>query len=434
MDIRFSLAKAACKACAIASRVLGKNGSSLPGQMALKIDPCAIEKQAKIIKKKIIVVTGTNGKTSTNNILAQALLQNGNRVVSNYEGSNMLTGIATSLLLYKGDADYACFEVDEAYTRLLFKKIQPDVFLITNLFSDQADRFGKEGPIKYIREAIDLSPNTKLILNGNDPATVLLGENHDADYFIYQHETNPHSTKVSCPICGQLLAYQAEYYDHIGIFSCSCGYKSPQATYQADRIDFSVPGEVSFSFENIPYKINRVAPYHVFNTCMALSCMSYLKENMDGVQEALERVQKLPGRMEGFELSHPVILNMAKNPAGFNQSIDIVLRDERKKAILIGVNDYAPDGIDVSWIWDVAFEKLFLDATTQIILYGTRANALAVRMKYTDCPCPFIVISDAKKAIDALDANECDAMYILANYTATFELRDVLLSKQKKIK
>ena len=82
-------------------------------------------------------------------------------------------------------------------------------------------------------------PNYKLILNGNDPATALLGENHDADYFIYQHETNPHSTKVSCPICGQLLAYQAEYYDHIGIFSCACGYKSPQATYLADQIDFS---------------------------------------------------------------------------------------------------------------------------------------------------------------------------------------------------
>lgn len=433
-DLRLTIARTVCRLVSFSSRLLGKNGSSKPGQIALKIDPNLIQKLSKQVKNKIIVITGTNGKTSTNNMLAQVLTSAGNDVVSNLEGSNMLSGIATALLLHKKQPDYACFEVDEAFCRHLFKMLSPDIFVVMNLFADQTDRYGKDGPFKFIEEAIQSVPDVTLLLNAHDPQTALLGEGRNAHYFSFHGEGTTSSIQTPCPRCGRFLSYTDIHYDHLGTYSCSCGFSTPQGDFCVENPEHTHDGKLSFLFNNTRFKINGNAPFYIYNAGFVLSVLSLLGEVHQNIPNLMENGVKLPGRMEEFKLNIPVIINMAKNPAGFNQTIDAICHDERTKCYLISVNDFDPDGNDVTWLWDVSFERLFADSNATFILCGSRAGALSIRLKYVNCPCEYFVVSNEEEAIRILLSSKRDVLYIISNYTATFQLRKVLLKFEKKMK
>ena len=137
--------------------------------------------------------------------------------------------------------------------------------------------------------------------------------------------------------------------------------------------------------------------------------------------------------MEEFKLNMPVIINMAKNPAGFNQTIDGICHDKRTKCFLLSVNDFDPDGNDVTWLWDVSFEKLFTDPNAAFVLCGSRAGALSLRLKYVNCPCEYFVVSNEEEAVRKLLSAKCDIGYIICNYTATFQIRKRLLKLEKKM-
>ena len=167
----------AAKLSAVAGKIIGKKSSSSPGVIALKICPDLIERLKKNIKKDVIVTCGTNGKTTTNNLLYTALTKSGFKVLCNRLGANMLGGVATAFALEcdwlgRFSVDYACLEVDEASTVKVFDHIKPDYVIITNLFRDQLDRYGEiDITASLLRRALAKADNPTLILNGDDPLT-----------------------------------------------------------------------------------------------------------------------------------------------------------------------------------------------------------------------------------------------------------------------
>ncbi|MBR0027089.1 MAG: DUF1727 domain-containing protein, partial [Clostridia bacterium] len=179
------------KALTVLGKIIGKKSSSSPGAYALKICPNLVGELSKCVKKGIIVTCGTNGKTTTNNLMATALEGKGYSVLCNRLGANMLSGVATTLLqemniLGKLSVDYACLEIDEAYTPIVFDYIKPDVMVITNLFRDQLDRYGEiDITSEIINRAIAKAPNVQLVLNGDDPLCVQFGEGRHSDALFY---------------------------------------------------------------------------------------------------------------------------------------------------------------------------------------------------------------------------------------------------------
>ena len=169
MKIRTMAAVFAAKSAGFICRKMGRQGVTWAGKIALKINPDILEDLSSQVRKKIFVTCGTNGKTTTNNMLCAALENEGQKVVCNHTGSNMLNGVVAAFVLAAGptgrlDADYACIEVDEASTRHVFPGLKPDYMLLTNLFRDQLDRYGEiDHTQDVIAHALELSPTTTLI-------------------------------------------------------------------------------------------------------------------------------------------------------------------------------------------------------------------------------------------------------------------------------
>ncbi len=448
MKLRLILAVWACKLAIVASRLLGKKGTSMPGQIAFKICPDMLRLLSRQVKKEIIVVCGTNGKTTTNNLLASFIRSAGNRVVCNDVGANMIWGVCCSFaekanLFGKLKADYACLEVDEASTVHVFKHIKPDLMVITNLFRDQLDRYGTvELTVDFLRRALSLSPDTKLLLNGDDPLTAQFGEKTERKaYFVSVEEdagvaeTAPVETPF-CVFCGEALSYDFHHYSQLGAWHCdACGFKKRRADFSvrnvslADGIGFTLLHDGKEDEFFVPYR----GFYNVYNIALSYSAAVLSMGEVPDYQRVLDAYQPQVGRMESFMLSRPVILNMAKNPAGFNQAIATVLQDEREKDLLLAVNDNESDGCDITWLWDVEFERLGEAGIRRLLVSGLRADELALRLKYAGFPEEKIEkVTPLRDAVTSAIDGETPVCYALANYTAVFPMQSILKELEGK--
>ena len=249
--MRKILAIWAAKLSAVAGRMIGKKSSSTPGDIALKICPDIIKILSKNVKKGIIVTCGTNGKTTTNNLLNTALLKCGYKTVCNNLGANMVNGIATAFAMAssitgKLEADYAVLEIDEASARRVFAHLTPDYMVITNLFRDQLDRYGEiDITVDLLNEAINMAKGVKLILNGDDPLTVQFGEGRDAKYFGISEQVLPQIDETKegqfCVKCGHEQAYNFFHYSQLGDFYCpNCGNRRPVIDFDATDVSVSI--------------------------------------------------------------------------------------------------------------------------------------------------------------------------------------------------
>ena len=366
--MRKLLAIWAAKISAVAGRLIGKKSSSSPGVIALKICPDLISRLSKNITHGVIVTCGTNGKTTTNNLLNTALLKCGYTTVCNNLGANMVGGIATAFALaadLKGGlkADWAVLEVDEASARRVFAHIKPNYMVITNLFRDQLDRYGEiDITVNLLNEAIDMANNVKLILNGDDPLTAQFGDGRDAKYFGISEKVLPQIDETKegqfCVKCGHEMKYNYFHYSQLGDYYCeNCGNKRPAIDFDATNVNLS--GSMKFTVNgSVNIDVNYRGFYNIYNILAVYSALSVMGINTDGFNAMLADYKPQIGRMELIDLGKPVILNLAKNPAGFNQAIQTVMLDKRKKDIIVAINDLANDGRDVSWLWDVDFDKL----------------------------------------------------------------------------
>lgn len=450
MTLRTRLAVLAAKAALKACHLSGRPGSSLPGRAALKVDPHIIAPLAAGIRRGIIVTCGTNGKTTTNNLLCSMLEAQGFRVVSNRLGANMVEGVAAALATAaKGPlgylaADFACLEVDEASAARVLQDLHPDFMILTGLFRDQLDRYGEiDLTMKALEKAILEAPDMTLVINGDDPLTAYLAKK--SAHRIVSYGVNEKVTgNVDviregrfCENCGAPLQYDFYHFSQLGVYRCpSCGFGRPEIDYSASGVRLSP--QLSFDIQKIksaPVRIS--APmtgfYNVYNILAVFSVLREMKISTEIFNEILSGFKPQFGRGEIFHVGEKrrqkVLLNLAKNPAGFNQNISAMLQDRSPKDLIIVINDNAQDGRDVSWLWDVDFDRLADETIRSITVSGLRALDMQLRLKYVEIKSERA--PDVEKAIDERLADGCENLYVLVNYTALYEAHKYLEGLEK---
>ncbi len=439
--MRLLLAIWAAKLSSLLGRVMGKKSTATPGVVALKICPDLIKRLKKNIKGSVIVTCGTNGKTTTNNLLFSALKKCGYKVICNDLGANMLGGVATTLaqscnLLGRFKADFACLEIDEASTVKVFDHITPDYMIVTNLFRDQLDRYGEvNGTVNLLKTAIEKAPDIRLVLNGDDPITAQLGRDKNAVYFGISEMVLPQTEESRegqfCPYCGGEQKYNYYHYSQLGDWYCpSCESHRPKPDFEATEV--SLESGLKFNVSTDKIDLNYRGFYNIYNVLAVYSAIKSLGVMPENFNTLLTDYKPQIGRMEEFNLSKSVILNLAKNPAGFNQAIQTVLSDNRKKDVIIAINAQVSDGMDVSWLWDVDFERLKDENLCTLSVTGIRLYDLALRFKYSDIKIDCIT-DNMREAIKNCLKTDAEVCYVLVNYTALFDTQTILLDMKKEM-
>lgn len=445
MKIRRMAAVTAAKFTGYICKKMGRQGVTWAGKIALKLCPDILEQLSAQIREKIFVVCGTNGKTTTNNMLCAALEKEGKKVICNYTGSNMLNGVVAAFVLGakwngKLDADYACIEVDEASTKYIFPAIHPDYMVMTNLFRDQLDRYGEiDITMNILEEMMRKVPDMKVIVNGDDALSAYLAMDSGNPYVTYgiskpvvQSAANEIREGRFCKKCGERLQYSFYHYSQLGDYKCpKCGFQRPELKY--DAYDVRVGEQLSFRVEDKLLSANYKGFYNVYNILAAYAAIRTAGFSGNSFYEMLKSFNPENGRMEQFRIEGTgVMLNLAKNPAGFNQNISAVMQDKSPKDIMIVINDNAQDGRDISWLWDVDFDLLKEESIRSITVSGIRCQDMRLRLKYVDIPSE--LEPDVESAVKSCVKKGTGNLYVLVNYTALFSTRNILkkLEGEKK--
>ena len=409
-------------------KLFHKNGGNILGKIALKLNSNILTYFK--VNCPVIAVTATNGKTSTNNCIRYTLSQAGYKVISNSEGNNMKTGILSTLLKSstltgKIKADFLCFEVDESYVPIIFKDFRLDTLIILNFFRDQLDRNGEvESLILKINEFLK-TYNNNLILNNDDPNVARLGlaNPNNSNVYYYHAEAYSNATKNMldagegkfCPFCKTRLEYEYYQYSHIGKFICpNCNFGDNKIYKTATEIDLD---KKVFYVDGIPYYMHNNSIYTVYNNLAIISVCSLYEIDVEIIQDSLKNFSLDNGRLEEVIIKNsPTIINLAKNPTGANVSLRLLNEDSVNKDLFFVLNDNIADGFDVSWIWDINFDKL--NNVERIVTSGTRAFDIAIRIKTSGFDeNKIFAISNLDDAVKKLYETD-NKKYVIANYTA----------------
>ena len=351
------------------SKRIFKGGSSFPGKVALKFDSNILSVVAK--NYKVILVTGTNGKTTTTSMIYNIIKKSGNRVITNSTGANMLPGITATFIdnykiFGKKKPAYAVIEVDEANLKFITKYISPEIITITNLFRDQLDRYGEVyTTLAKIMEGLENVSGAKLILNGDESLLGDLNTNNDLCY--YGFNVSPDESKLVdinadakfCKKCKHPYNYELITFNHLGSYICpNCQYQRPQLKYAVNAITEMTPYYSKVIINETEIIINQPGVYNIYNGLCAFSICKEIGIEDNIIFESLRNQASHFGRQEALSIEgKEVKIILVKNPAGYNQAIDTVSLDERAVSVAFLLNDNYADGRDISWIWDVNFEK-----------------------------------------------------------------------------
>lgn len=409
-------------------KLFGKKGGSFPGKYALKICPEILK--AFKYPDKIILITGTNGKTSITNMTAKILENAGFDVISNSNGDNIINGIVTCCLRgadlgFKIRKGALVLEVDELTLAKNLKYFPKATVCVNNLFRDQLDRVGEEDYIyKKIFEALR-DFKGKLILNGDDPQVNSLSlACKDAESLNFGMKKGVFSEsadipgKVLCPVCKKPLAYDEVYYSHMGSYHCECGYSNEKLNIVLTQCD-KAAGD--FTVDAKTYSAYPVLTYHIYNALAAVAIAKAHGIEHSAVYETIKNFKLGMGRMEIVNISgRSVLLNLVKNLAGINETIKKIASEDGEKTILFVLNDYIADGRDISWIWDADFEEI--KGLKNVVTSGRRPYEAALRFKYILDTADIEPEADISRAVDRLISNDTK-LYALATYTGMSLLR-----------
>lgn len=414
-----------------------RNAGNLPGIILWHITGGKCCKMFRV-NCPIIAVTGTNGKTSVTNCIAQLFEKSGKKIIINKEGNNLDTGICSMLLKYcdisgKVDADYLILETDESHVPVVYSQLKLETLVVLNFFRDQLDRNGEMETLIQKINGFCKTFDGNLLLNGDDPNTARLGQanpkNKSVKYFHaerYKFATDrifEASEGRFCPFCGSTLEYDYYQYSHIGQFICNeCGFGDFKPYITASNIDLEKPVFTADSHEYSP-KLNSI--YNVYNMT-AVAGVAKLYGIKQGITDkVISGYTVKNGRMENFMLGdRKTTLNLAKNPVGANMTLRVMNEMQGEKELLFVLNDNIADGLDVSWIWDINFS--IFERVTRVVTSGTRAYDIAVRIKCSGYnPENIVVQPDLDKAVAELARTE-GRKFVIANYTAVQPTRSAL--------
>jgi UDP-N-acetylmuramyl tripeptide synthase len=451
MRPRLSAALMAGRVAAVLSRQLGRGGGTvIAGHLVPRLAPSALRDVTRSLPNGSIVVSGTNGKTTTTRLISHILRSAGMRPIHNRAGANLLSGLFTAVAQgtdwrARPRGDVGLFEVDEATIPSALQHIQPRVLLLHNIFRDQLDRYGEVHFVAGLwRDAIQRLPATStVLLNADDPLVAgLPSSSLNAAIVTYGMADPsvgvgalPHASDARlCPCCGGPLRYQVFFYGHLGHYECSrCGFARPVPAVSATRVEL-LGDEGSNMTVATPEGVIRTrlqlpGLYNVYNALAAMAVCTTLGVQRGTIAQGLETFTTAFGRFERIQVEdRQLFLALVKNPVGFTEVLRTVLGAAGRRTLLIAINDLFADGTDVSWLWDVEFERL-KDRVNVVVCSGLRAEDMAVRLKYAGVePERIRIESDFRRAFElALAAAEpAETVYVLPTYTAMLGMRNIL--------
>jgi UDP-N-acetylmuramyl tripeptide synthase len=434
---------AAARAVGALSRLTGRGGgTTVPGKLLWKLDPGAIDRLAARLPQGSVLVSATNGKTTTAAMAAE-ILRPRLTVAHNDSGANLVSGIASTLLRSNG-AELGLFEVDEGALPEVAARVRPRALCLGNLFRDQLDRYGELELIgERWRAVVDELPGARLALNGDDPQLGALARDREALVFglddrRWARPSLQHAADSKyCVACGTPYEYAAAYIGHLGDYRCpACGLARPPLDVSAREVELNGLESAAFTLvtEDGERRVRLRVPglYNVYNALAAAALALSLDVALDDVVAGLERFAAAFGRFERIAVDERTLLMLLiKNPAGANEAIRTLVEGRRPRLAVIALNDAIADGKDVSWIWDVDFEPL-LDGLERVVATGDRAAELALRCKYAGFdPDRIEMIPSLERALDrGLEATEPGGeLPVLPTYTAMLALRKLVADR-----
>jgi UDP-N-acetylmuramyl tripeptide synthase len=394
-----------CKLLSFVGKRIGK-GSSLPGKVALKLCPSILSKLT--LPKDIIAITGSNGKTSTVEMVAGILKAAGKEVVYNKEGSNQIEGVTTMLLNNatlsgKVKGDIVLLESDERYARHTFKHIKPTMFAITNLYRDQMTRNAHPFHIyNIIADAVALIPSARLVLNADDPIVRNFGFQRD-NVVYFGMDRNGLSTQQSdalyndchyCPRCKKEMQYDFFHYAHLGSYHCECGYGRPETAYTVEEMDLE---NERIMINDTPLHLDFASKYNVYNLLTAYTVTSLLGVDEKVIAAQLDDFVMKNGRIVKFDFAGNeglLITSKHENSTSYNQSLGYVAMQKEKSTLIIIVDAISRKYYtsETSWLWDISFEMLQNTNVERIVLTGKYAYDLALRFEFAGITSAEIVV------------------------------------------
>jgi len=455
-DPRLGAALAAAKLTGAAIRRLGRGGgTAAPGLVADRLDPRLLSKVAARLPGGVVVVAGTNGKTTVSRMLADILEADGRRVAHNRSGSNLVRGVAAALAeraTLGGDprADVGVIESDEAAFPEIVRRLRPRLVLLNNLFRDQLDRYGELNAIasRWRPALAALPPEATVVVNADDPTLAEITAGLAARRLPFgldepdpRHHLAalPHAADAAvCRRCGHDLVYAALYAAHLGDWRCpSCGAARPPLAARGTGVVLEGVESLRLTVEVAPrgsldLAVGVPGLYNAYNVVAAVAAAGALGVPAGTIGRALEEFRAAFGRIERVTFrGRTLTLALVKNPVGFNETLRMLTGGGAGLAVptLIAINDLAADGRDVSWLWDVDFE-LLAGGSAPLFTTGIRAADMANRLKYAGVPTDRLRLLDPDLGtglaafVESIPAGGVG--YVLPTYTAMLGLRQTL--------
>ena len=438
--MRMFLAILVCKLGRFVGRLVGK-GSSMPGKFALKICPDILRRVQ--LPPHVIAVTGSNGKTSTVEMIAAILRADGKNVVYNEEGSNQIEGVTTLVLTHatfggKVKADVLLLESDERYAKFSFQFFHPTEFVITNLYRDQLTCNGHP---EWVYDAIlpAIHPETELILNADDPLSSCFAQGQTSvKWFGLDHfsidlpaPSGVYHDGAYCPICHAPMTYDYVHYNHIGAYRCpNCGHAKPVTDYTATAVDLengtlTIDGavDIHLAFRSI---------YNVYNILAAYAACRECGVGAETARGVINNYILKNGRMQKFTLGrhHGTLLTSKhENSIAYDTNLRYVASTKADCAVLIIVDAVSRKYFtsETSWLWDIDFDQLDKPHVKHVVLSGRYCNDLAERFSFTGMT-NWTVQPDIAAAAAELKAEGSEDLYVVT----CFSDRDKLLAHVEK--
>lgn len=415
-------------------------GSTYPGKLALEFDKNILDTLAK--DYEIVVVTGTNGKTLTTALTVGILKEAYGQVLTNPSGANMITGIVSSFLTAKkgkSGKKIAVLEIDEASLPRITQYIKPSLFVFTNIFRDQMDRYGEiYTTYQLIIDGAKNAPEATILANGDSPLFASKELVNPVKYYGFNTEDHEpqlahyNTEGILCPKCQAILQYRLNTYANLGHYIClNCDFKRPKLDYQLSALTKTTNVSSAFVIDGQEYSINVGGLYNIYNALAAVSVGEFFGLSPEQIKAGFEKSRAVFGRQETFSIGDKsCTLVLIKNPVGASQALEMIKLADYPFSLSVLLNANYADGIDTSWIWDANFELIQEMDITEINAGGVRHSEIARRLRVSGYDSSKISEKESlEEVMQAIEKQESKHAYILATYTAMLAFRELLASR-----